>query len=155
MRVFRHVFVAVVWLSLSTLAYADANSHQRAAKEFYAVAVADDPQAMARLVAGMISELQPNLKQHQAILQDFTMELIMSKDYVDAQVRVYAELLTEKELRTLSELFRTPTLKKYRSLRIQLVQRSTEAAVESVKGSLPELGRRIRENSQSADPADR
>lgn len=83
------------------------------------------------------------------------MELISSKDYVDAQVRVYAELLTEKELRALSELFRTPTLKKFRSLRVQLVRRSTEAIIESVKGSLPELGRRIRENSQSDDPADR
>jgi len=155
MTKFAYLLAAVVWLAMSISVQADADSHQRAAKEFYAVAVADDPQVVAMLVAGMISELQPNLKQHQAILQDFAMELISSKDYVDAQVRVYAELLTEKELRTLSELFRTPTLKKYRSLRIQLVQRSTEAAVESVKGSLPELGRRIRENSQSADPADR
>ena len=155
MTKFACVLAAVVWISLSMSVQADADSHKRAAEEFYAVAVVDDPQAVAKLVAGMISELQPALKQHQAILQDFAMDLISSKDYVDAQVRVYAELFTEKELRALSELFRTPTLRKYRSVRIQLVRRSAEAAIESVKGSLPELGRRIRENSQSADPADR
>ncbi len=155
MRIFGRVFAAIVWLSLSTLAHADSVSHQRAAEEFYAVAVAEDPSALAELVAGMIAELQPHLKQHQAILQDFTMELVSSKDYVDGQIRVYAELFTEEELRALTELFGTPTLKKYRSLRIHLVRRSSEEAIASVKESLPALVRRLRENSQSADPADR
>jgi hypothetical protein len=155
MRVFRRVFAAIVWTSLSTLAHADSASHQRAAEEFYAVAVAEDPRALAKLVAEMIAGLRPELQQHREILQDFATELVSSKDYVDAQVRVYAELFTEEELRALTGLFGTPTMKKYRSLRIQLVRRSSEEAIASVKESLPALARRIRENTQSADPADR
>lgn len=155
MKHLRYLIAFVLAVSPFPWAAADSASHRQAAEAFYSVAVVDDPEKVANLVAEMISQLQPDLRVHQDILRDFGREIVTSKKYRDARVKVYQDLMSEEELRALTELFRRPEYQKYLALRVEIVRRNAEETVQLFRDELPGLIRRINENSQTADPADR
>ncbi|HEY5701444.1 MAG TPA: hypothetical protein VIT83_05095 [Gammaproteobacteria bacterium] len=136
------------------VAVADETSHRQAAEAFYSVAEVNDPEQMAKAVTEMISQVQPGLQQHRHILRQFAHEIISSKKYVDARIKVYQDFLSEKELLTLTELFRNPVFQKYLGLRLQIVQRNAEETIQLFKDEIFELMRRIKESTKSSDPAD-
>lgn len=153
---FRRFVIAVILglLPLSPV-IADETSHRNSAEEFYSVAVLHDPEKLADAVTGMISRIEPGLHKHQEILREFAREIVTSNKYRDARVRVYQDLLGEEDLRTLTELFRHPVYRKYLALQVQIVQRNAEETFGLFQDELPELVRRINENSEAADPADK
>lgn len=146
------IFIGLLPLSKAT---ADATSHRQAAEAFFSVAMVDDPKKLATVVAEMISQLQPDLRRHQEILNEFAREIVTSKKYREARIKIYQDLLAEDELRALTELFQDPVYRKYLEVRVQIVRRSAEETVALFQDALPELVRRINENTESADPADR
>lgn len=155
MKVCNCLVAGILGLSVLHQAGADAISHRQAAEAFYSVAVVDDPERLASVVTEMIARLQPNLKRHQEILREFAREIVMSRKYANARIKVYQDLLSEEELRALIELFRDPVYQKYLTLRVDMVRRNAEETIGLFRDELPELARRINENSQTADPADR
>jgi len=155
MKVCSCLVAGILGLSVVHQAGADAISHRQAAEAFYSVAVGDDPEKMASVVTEMISRLRPDLQRHEAILREFARDIVLSKKYADARIKVYQDLLSEEELRALTELFRDPVYQKFLTLRLDIVRRNAEETIGLFQDELPELARRINENSQTADPADR
>lgn len=145
MRTFQHLFPYVLVLSLAgvcPLALGDNASHHEAATDFY-LETREDPKTLSATVTRLIGQLQPGLAKHRKELEAFALEILDSQSYIDAQVGVYMDLLTEEELRTLTWLFRHETMRRYRSLKLQLVERNTQAMLGVFRRSLPELQRRI------------
>ena len=142
-------------LLLCSQVAADAASHRQAAEAFYAVAEADDPRTVANVVTNMIAQLQPGLRQHEEILREFALEIVSSPEYADARVKVYQDLLSEEELRALTELFQRPVFQKYLELRVTIAKRNAEETVNLFRNEMSELARRINESAQGAEPAER
>lgn len=155
MKVYSYLVAGILGLSALSHAGADAASHRQAAEALYSVAVVDDPKKVAGVVTEMISQLQPDLRRHQEILREFATEIVSSKKYTDARVRVYQELLSEEELHALTELFRDPVYQKYLALSVDIARRNAEETISLFQDELPGLVRRINENAKPPAPADR
>lgn len=152
MRLIRICLACLLAAGVSQGASADNASHREAAVAFYQE-LREDSSALSKTVAGLIGQLQPGLLRHRAELEAYAQEMLNSPAFLEARVGVYMDLLGEEELRTLTWLFRHETMRKYRSLNLQLVERNTEAMISLFRRSLPDLQRRISEKrGDSAEP---
>ena len=112
--------------SVSIIADADNASHHEAATAFY-LETRENPKTLSATVTRLIGQLQPGLAKHRKELEAFAQEILNSKPYIEAQIGVYMDFLSEEELRTLTWLFRHETMRHYRTLKLELVERNTQA----------------------------